>query len=80
MKNQTKKVLDEMLKVFYERKDKVLLFSYSVKMLNILQRFIQEKLYKFVRLDGETKNSERQKLVNSFNENQEIFIFLISTK
>jgi SNF2 family DNA or RNA helicase len=80
LKNQTKKVLDEMLKVFYERKDKVLLFSYSVKMLNILQRFIQEKLYKFVRLDGETKNSERQKLVNSFNENQEIFIFLISTK
>ena len=69
-----------MLKVTYERKDKVLLFSYSVKMLNILQRFIQEKLYTFLRLDGETKNSERQKLVNCFNENQGMFIFLISTK
>ena len=69
-----------MLKVFHERKDKVLLFSYSVKMLDILQRFINEKNYTYLRLDGATKNSERQKLVNCFNENSDMFIFLISTK
>jgi SNF2 family DNA or RNA helicase len=69
-----------MLKALFAQKAKVLLFSYSVKLLDILEKFIKSKGYTFLRLDGNTKTSIRLDLVNEFNQDEKIFIFLISTK
>ena len=57
-----------------------LIFSQWKIILNILEWILNTLGYKFIRLDGETNVEERQILVNKFNNNQDIFIFLISTR
>ena len=59
---------------------KVLLFSYSTSVLNIIETFIQSKGYSYCRLDGSTRVGARQEMVNNFNQDQGTFIFLLSTK
>ncbi|KAL6536897.1 Swi5 complex subunit Swi2 [Orobanche hederae] len=60
--------------------DKILLFSYSVRMLDILEKFIIRKGYSFSRLDGSTPASMRQSLVDDFNSSPSKQVFLISTR
>ncbi|XP_011085388.1 switch 2 isoform X2 [Sesamum indicum] len=60
--------------------DKILLFSYSVRMLDILEKFIIRKGYSFSRLDGSTPASQRQSLVDDFNSSPSKQVFLISTR
>ena len=42
------------------------------------QRWVRNKSY--FRLDGSTSGQERDKLVNEFNANSDVFLFLISTR
>ncbi len=49
-------------------------------MLDILEEFLKIKSYKYVRLDGSTAVSERQDLIDLYNNDNEIFVFLLSTK
>ncbi|XP_004303097.1 PREDICTED: switch 2 [Fragaria vesca subsp. vesca] len=60
--------------------DKVLLFSYSVRMLDILEKFLIRKGYCFSRLDGSTPTNLRQSLVDNFNSSPSKQVFLISTR
>ncbi|KAK4386341.1 Switch 2 [Sesamum angolense] len=60
--------------------DKILLFSYSVRMLDILEKFIIRKGYSFSRLDGSTPAGQRQSLVDDFNSSPSNQVFLISTR
>jgi SNF2 family DNA or RNA helicase len=62
------------------KKSKVLLFSYSTKNMDILERFLRKERYSFNRLDGSTPITQRQKIVDNFNNSPNKFIFLISTK
>jgi len=48
--------------------------------LDILQVALKHLGVKFTRLDGQTKTDERQGLVDEFNEDEEITVFLLSTK
>ncbi len=67
-----------LLKQILNRKSKVLIFSQFVKMLQILKKDLEEEGIAFNYLDGSTKN--RQDLVDSFQENEDIRVFLISLK
>ncbi|KAL4585268.1 hypothetical protein LXL04_009884 [Taraxacum kok-saghyz] len=60
--------------------DKILLFSYSVRMLDILEKFLIRKGYSFLRLDGSTPTTTRQFLVDQFNSSPSKQVFLISTR
>ncbi|XP_013101889.2 helicase ARIP4 [Stomoxys calcitrans] len=72
--------------------DRVLLFSQSLLTLNVIEKFLQTTnmpgstescwLYNthYFRLDGSTTSQEREKLVNEFNSNENVKLFLISTK
>ncbi|OQS00158.1 DNA repair and recombination protein RAD26 [Thraustotheca clavata] len=73
-------VLDKLLSVWTRKREKVLLFSRSVRMLDILQAFLISKACAYVRLDGNTRVDERLKLVHLFNKDQSLSVFLISTK
>ncbi|NQZ84106.1 MAG: DEAD/DEAH box helicase family protein [Nanoarchaeales archaeon] len=68
----------ELLQEVVEGGEKVLVFSQFTKMLDIFEDDLKEKGITFVRLDGSTKN--RQDVVNSFNEDDNIKVFLISLK
>lgn len=68
-----------MIKVKKEN-GKLLLFSRSTAVLDILQMAMTQWGYTHCRLDGSTKNSDRQRLVDEFNSKPNLFVFLISTK
>ena len=63
-----------------ERHDKVLLFSSSCQLLDILQQMVISQGYSYNRLDGSTPLHERQTMVKEFNGDSNKFVFLISTK
>lgn len=57
----------------------VLVFSHSVRMLDIIERLIIMTGYVYLRLDGSTKQQDRQSKVDQFNSSPSVFLFLIST-
>ncbi|KAH3766640.1 swr1 complex snf2 family dna-dependent atpase [Pelomyxa schiedti] len=59
---------------------KALIFTQMTKMLDILEAFVNLHSYTYVRLDGATKIERRQLLVEQFNRNPKIFLFLLSTR
>ncbi|KAG0164782.1 hypothetical protein DFQ28_009825 [Apophysomyces sp. BC1034] len=72
--------LKSLLPETIKKGNKVLLFSQFTKVLDILEVVMKTLDVRFVRLDGETKVSERQSIIDEYNENDEISVFLLSTK
>ncbi|KNC80608.1 hypothetical protein SARC_07031 [Sphaeroforma arctica JP610] len=60
--------------------DRVLLFSQTRQMLDILELFVRQCGYKYCRMDGNVPVKQRQGLVKTYNEDQSIFVFLLTTK
>ncbi|XP_069737256.1 DNA excision repair protein ERCC-6-like 2 [Phaenicophaeus curvirostris] len=73
------KVLQQLLNHFRKNKDKVLLFSFSTKLLDILEQYCMASGLDYRRLDGNTKPEDRTRIVREFNSIQEITICLVST-
>ena len=59
---------------------KILLFSGYSSMFWYLEKKLKEENIKFLKLTGQTKVDERMSLVNDFNNNDDIKVFLISLK
>ena len=57
---------------------KVLVFSQFVQMLHIIRDYLEEQAIEFTYLDGSTKN--RENVVDKFQNDEDIRIFLISLK
>ena len=74
------KTLKILLERFYKKNDKVILFSYSVKLLDIIQEFVKARGYVYKRLDGGTDPKLRQPIVDEFNSDRSCFLFLMSTR
>uniref|UniRef100_A0A914H054 Helicase C-terminal domain-containing protein n=1 Tax=Globodera rostochiensis TaxID=31243 RepID=A0A914H054_GLORO len=78
------------------RGEKLLLFSQSVVTLNLIEQFLKKhsgepvgpdgepvqfvRNETYCRLDGSTSGSDREKLINRFNQNANLWLFLISTR
>ncbi|XP_033875288.3 DNA excision repair protein ERCC-6-like 2 isoform X1 [Acipenser ruthenus] len=73
------KVLHRLLEHCRGNKDKVLLFSLSTKLLDVLEKYCMAEGIEYRRLDGNTKSKERVKIVKEFNSTQDINICLVST-
>ncbi|XP_074581166.1 SNF2 domain-containing protein ENL1 [Curcuma longa] len=58
----------------------VLIFSQTRKMLNLIQEAITHEGYKFLRIDGTTKITEREKTVKEFQEGYGAPIFLLTSQ
>ena len=70
----------EVIQDAVESGHKILLFSGYTGMFEIIEKELKEMGIKYFKLTGQTKVSERIKLVDEFNENNDIKIFLISLK
>lgn len=70
----------EIISEAVESEHKILLFSQFTSMFEILEKELNKLGIKYFKLTGQTKVSERIKLVDEFNKNKEIKIFLISLK
>ncbi|KAL8156238.1 hypothetical protein AgCh_001365 [Apium graveolens] len=61
--------------------DRIVLVSNYTQTLDLIAQLCRERRYPFLRLDGSTSISKRQKLVNSFNDkSKDEFAFLLSSK
>ncbi|KAH7393309.1 putative DNA repair and recombination protein RAD26 [Cadophora sp. MPI-SDFR-AT-0126] len=77
-KMQVVKALLEMWKGFGH---KTLLFSQGVQMLNIIEEFVKGlDGFNYLRMDGGTPIKERQILVDRFNNDPDLHVFLLTTK
>ncbi|XP_005104693.1 SWI/SNF-related matrix-associated actin-dependent regulator of chromatin subfamily A containing DEAD/H box 1A isoform X2 [Aplysia californica] len=74
------RVLDRLLPNMKEKGDRVLLFSQFTMMLDILEVYMEQRGYKYLRLDGQTPVPDRLQLIDKFNVDPEIFVFLLSTR
>ncbi|KAL4158393.1 hypothetical protein PRNP1_004169 [Phytophthora ramorum] len=59
---------------------RVLIFSQWTKLLDLLQVLMSHMDYRYLRLDGSTDVQERQGLIDTYNEDKNIFVFLLSTR
>lgn len=74
------KTLKCILSDFKEKGDRVVLFSQFTMMLDILEVLLKQQQHRYLRLDGKTQISDRIHLIDEFNSDMGIFIFLLSTK
>jgi len=72
-------VLRRLMQEWKIQGDKVLLFSMNLRLLDWLSYFVEMEGYRHLRLDGGTPQKKRQPLVNQFNHDPLLFVFLIST-
>lgn len=72
--------LDILLPKLKKEGARVLIFSQFVIVLNILEQYTKLRGYKYLRFDGTTQVSERQELIDQFTEEEDIFLFLLSTR
>ncbi|XP_065055431.1 chromodomain-helicase-DNA-binding protein 1-like [Rhopilema esculentum] len=74
------KLLDKLLAFLHTSGHRVLVFSQFTMMLDIVQDYLTYKGYTYERLDGSVRGEERYLAINNFNESDETFLFLLSTK
>ena len=73
-------VLEKLLSKFHEERAEVIVFSFSVQLLGIVQDYLVSRGYEHCQLDGSTKIEDRTQMVNTFNSDPTQFVFLISKK
>lgn len=74
------RTLERILSDLKEKGDRVVLFSQFTMMLDILEVLLKQLQHRYIRLDGKTQISERIHLIDEFNTDMGIFVFLLSTK
>ncbi|KAG5333444.1 HELLS helicase, partial [Acromyrmex heyeri] len=73
-------VLDAMLAKLKMRGHKVLLFSTMTMILDMIEDYLTLRDYNYVRLDGATKIEARKQNIVAFNNDPDMFLFLISIR
>ncbi len=74
-------VVKALLELWKEQGQKTLLFAQHRIMLDILERFIRSlQGFTYRRMDGTTPIHSRQGMVDEFNNNPEVHVFLLTTK
>ncbi|XP_044153225.1 DNA excision repair protein ERCC-6 isoform X2 [Bufo gargarizans] len=73
-------VVESLLKIWHRQGHRVLLFTQSRQMLNILEAFVRRMDYTYLKMDGTTTVASRQPLITKFNEDSLIFVFLLTTR
>ncbi|XP_071985400.1 DNA excision repair protein ERCC-6 isoform X2 [Engystomops pustulosus] len=73
-------VVESLLKIWHRQGHRVLLFTQSRQMLQILEAFVLNIGYTYLKMDGTTTVASRQPLITKFNEDTSIFVFLLTTR
>ncbi|GFR85606.1 DNA excision repair protein ERCC-6 [Elysia marginata] len=73
-------VVEALLRLWKKQDHRVLLFTQSKTMLCILEKFVQQQGYRYLTMDGGTSISARQPLIDQYNKDQSIFVFLLTTR
>ncbi|KAI8523062.1 hypothetical protein RHMOL_Rhmol13G0045500 [Rhododendron molle] len=74
------KVVAQVLEVWREQGHRVLLFTQTQQMLDILESFLVSGGYTYRRMDGMTPVKHRMALIDEFNDSDDVFTFILTTK
>ncbi|KAK3163634.1 hypothetical protein QOZ80_1AG0006200 [Eleusine coracana subsp. coracana] len=74
------KVVEQVLKVWKDQGHRVLIFAQTQQMLDILENFLMTRDYQYRIMDGLTPPKQRMALIDEFNNTDEIFVFILTTK
>ena len=74
------KKLDELLPQIEEKGGRVLIFSQFTMLLDILQVYLKLKKTRYLRLDGTTPVQDRLDLIDLYNNDKSLQVFILSTK
>ncbi|XP_072243863.1 SWI/SNF-related matrix-associated actin-dependent regulator of chromatin subfamily A containing DEAD/H box 1A [Leuresthes tenuis] len=72
--------LIELLASLKNKGDRVVLFSQFTMMLDIVEVLLRHLKHRYVRLDGSTPIADRIVLIDEYNTDPDIFVFLLSTR
>ncbi|KAJ3622532.1 hypothetical protein MTP99_003037 [Tenebrio molitor] len=72
--------LDKLLRRLKSEGHRVLIFTQMTKILDVLEAFLNFHGHIYLRLDGTTKVDQRQLLMERFNGDTRIFVFILSTR
>lgn len=73
-------VLSKILPLWKQQGHKVIIFTQWRKMLDIIERFTNMQGWNYARLDGNTNVAARQRLVDKFNNDENYFCMLMTTR
>jgi chromodomain-helicase-DNA-binding protein 7 len=75
-------LIDKLLPKLHADGHKVLIFSQMVRVLDLLEEYLNIKCYPFERIDGNIRGNERQAAIDRFSkpENKDRFVFLLCTR
>lgn len=74
-------VVKSLLPMWKRLGHKTLLFSQGIQMLDIIEAFVQRlENVRYLRMDGKTPIKQRQTLVDQFNADPDLDVFLLTTK
>merc|ERR1719273_541737 len=73
-------MLDDILPQMNDNGDRILIFTQFVIVLDILEQYLRIRGHKYLRLDGSTPVTERQLMIDQYNSDESIFIFILSTR
>lgn len=72
--------LQQMLREWYKHEHRVLIFSQTRMMLDIMENLCEQEGHRYIRMDGTTHHAHRQELIDRFNEDESIFVALLTTR
>ncbi|KAJ7550499.1 hypothetical protein O6H91_07G103800 [Diphasiastrum complanatum] len=74
------KVVSQVLKLWKKQGHRVLLFSQTQQMLDIIEDYVSSEEYVYRRMDGATPIAQRMALIDEFNQSEHVFVFILTTK
>ncbi|KAN0060333.1 putative DNA helicase ino80 [Thecaphora frezii] len=72
--------LDSLLRELKAGGHRVLIYFQMTKMIDLMEEYLIYRQYKYLRLDGASKISDRRDMVTDWQTKPELFIFLLSTR
>uniref|UniRef100_A0A0C9RXG4 DNA repair and recombination protein RAD54-like n=1 Tax=Fopius arisanus TaxID=64838 RepID=A0A0C9RXG4_9HYME len=73
-------VVRSLLKIWKKQGHRALIFTQGRQMMAVLEGLLQKEDYKYLRLDGTTPMTERQKSIKLFNQDDSYFVFISTTR
>ncbi|CAJ0921046.1 14852_t:CDS:10 [Entrophospora sp. SA101] len=72
--------LDKLLEELKAGGHRVLIYFQMTRMIDLMEEYLAYRQYKYLRLDGSSKISDRRDMVEDWQSRSDIFIFLLSTR
>ena len=70
----------QILEHWRARNNRALVFTQTQQMLDIVERTVERAGLRYHRMDGSTPIAIRARLIDDFNNNADMFAFLLTTK